>query len=785
MPIVSPNLDDLTYDRIVTELTRRIPVYSPEWTDYNDSDPGITLIQLFAYLTEMVGYRLNQVPQKSQASLMQLLGVTLNPATPASTQLALLLTDPTKVTAYTLAKGASFAASTGSPPPAFETSQGARIVPVEPVVMVTTHQRDIRQPWSNEERREDHNLTDFLTIVWDGQTPTLKDMPLTPVSVAPQPHQRHLWIGLSLNADASAGALGADVQMTFQFDADDQASPGGAAKSGARVAAAQQAKPVEWLWYYDAAEKAVLRVPGRIDDTTNQLANSGTVAFSIPSAIGPIPASEFQPIIKPNNLPPGAFYAEQVAAATTALGPAPTTAGTFGSVAAAQAAWANTYQMTATEALNNAIATLRDAAPPVANPLDPKYYATAAWICIDLATGANASPSSKTKLRIATFNAAPAVNATTVTNEIIGVANGRPGQAYQLAHGNIQPTTLSLAVQESPAGSNAPLTPWTWVASLDPSGPFDRVFELDSEAGTITFGDGIHGRIPPLTPQGGAIIALSYVWGGGSAGNLPVGAITVLNSSAPGVGAAVNYVPAAGGVDPETQPQAQARTSKLLSTGSRAVATGDFAWMAMQTPGVQVAKAVVVPLRKPASDGTGLEDSDTPGVVTVIAVPQDTGAEPTPTAAFLNTVAQSLDSQRLITTEVYVAPPQYIRLLNVKVSVAGLPGYTRAQLQSAVSAQLAGYLNVLTGGADGGGFPFGGELRVSDLASKIYQVAGIARVDSVTADFTRTRSAANPRQGSLAQAPAASSTSQFSSLTLAQEESVSFDANSFLLSTVG
>jgi hypothetical protein len=215
------------------------------------------------------------------------------------------------------------------------------------------------------------------------------------------------------------------------------------------------------------------------------------------------------------------------------------------------------------------------------------------------------------------------------------------------------------------------------------------------------------------------------------------------------------------------------------------VATGDFAWMAMQTPGVQVAKAVVVPLRKPASDGTGLEDSDTPGVVTVIAVPQDTGAEPTPTAAFLNTVAQSLDSQRLITTEVYVGPPQYIRLLNVKVSVAGLPGYTRAQLQSAVSAQLAGYLNVLTGGADGGGFPFGGELRVSDLASKIYQVAGIARVDSVTADFTRTRSAANPRQGSLAQAPAASSTSQFSSLTLAQEESVSFDANSFLLSTVG
>jgi hypothetical protein len=783
MPIVSPNLDDLTYDRIVTELTNRIPVYCPEWTDYNDSDPGITLIQLFAYLTEMVGYRLNQVPQKSQASLMQLLGVTLNPASPASTQLALLLTDPTKVSAYTLAKGASFAASTGSPPPAFETSQETPIVPVEPVVMVTTHERDIRRPWDPVDLRHDRNLTDYLTVVWDGQTPTLKDMPLAPVIVAPQADQRHLWIGLGVNADASAGALGARVQLTVQFDADDQALPGGAAKSGPRLAAAQQAKPVEWLWYYDAAQDKVMRVAGQIDDSTNQWANSGTVAFTLPSSIGPIPAGEFLPIVKPNNLPPGTFYAEQMAAATRRLGTVPTNKGTSSSVAAAQNAWANNYQITATNAWNEAITTLQDASPPVTNPLDPKYYSTPAWICIDLATAAGASPSNTTKLRIATFNAVPAVNATTVANEIVGVANGRPGQSYQLAHGNIQPATLSLAVQES-AVSNAALTPWTLVASLDPSGPFDRVFELDSEAGTIAFGDGIHGRIPPLVPQGGNIVALSYVWGGGSTGNLPVGAITVLNSAAAGVAAAVNYVPAAGGVDSETQPQAQARTTKLLSTGSRAVATGDFAWLAMQTPGVQVAKAVVVPLRKPISDGIGLEDSDTPGVVTVIAVPQDTGAEPTPTAAFLDTVAQSLDSQRLITTEVYVAPPQYIRLSNVKVSVAGRPGYTRAQLQSAVSAQLAGYLNALTGGADGSGFPFGGELHVSDLTAQIYQVAGVARVDSFTADFARARSAANPQKGSLAQTPAASSTSQFNSLTLAPEESASFDAASFLLSTV-
>jgi hypothetical protein len=775
MAIVTPNLDDLTYDRIVTELTRRIPVYSPEWTDYNDSDPGITLIQLFAYLTEMVGYRLNQVPQKSQVSLMQLLGVTLNPATPASTRLALLLTDPTKLAAYTLAKGASVKASIGSPPPAFQTTQDVQVVPVEPAVMVTTLKRSIFEPWQGVCRPTAFG-SDYLTVVWDGQSPKLKDMPLAPFVLAPAPRQRHLWIGINFNSDASAGVLGAQVQLIFQFDADIPLSGAAAARSGPAAIAAVPGRSVNWLWYYDAAAGAVMPLPGAIGDTTNRLANSGTLAFEVPATIGPIPAANFQPLVGPSTLSPNEIYLRDVNAARSKVGTAP---GSYGSISA----WTAAYTTAVTDALNAAATRIAAAPPPVPNPLDPKYYGTSGWLCIDMPPS-DSPPLPMAKLLIATFNAVPAVNATTVTNEIVGVANGRPGQSYQLANGNVQPATLSLAVQEQAAATNAALTPWTAVASLDASGPFDRVFVLVAETGVINFGDGIHGRIPPLLPQGGNIVVLAYAWGGGSSGNLPIGAITVVNS-APGVAAAVNYVAATGGTDTETQAQAQVRTSKLLSTGSRAVATGDFAWMAMQTPGVQVAKAVVVPLRKPASEGTGLENTDTPGVVTVIAVPQDTGAEPTPTPAFLNTVAQALDAQRLITTEVYVAPPQYFRIYNMKVSVAGRPGYTRAQLQSAVSAQLAGYLNALTGGTDGSGFPFGGELRVSDLTAQIYLVAGVARVDSVTADFTRTRSAANPLRGSLAQSPAMSSTSEFTSLTLAPEETASFDPNSFLLSTVG
>src|SRR5947209_4124534 len=113
MPIDPPRLDDLTYDRTFEELKRRIPVYAPEWTNHNDSDPGITLLQLFSYLAEQVGYRLNRVPEKAQIALLQLLGVRLQPAHAAATKLALLLADPPSLEGYTLGAGTRVKAKKG------------------------------------------------------------------------------------------------------------------------------------------------------------------------------------------------------------------------------------------------------------------------------------------------------------------------------------------------------------------------------------------------------------------------------------------------------------------------------------------------------------------------------------------------------------------------------------------------------------------------------------------------------------------------------------------------
>ena len=73
MPLQLPNLDDRTYDDLVEEAIALIPVHAPEWTNHNESDPGITLIELFAYLTEMLIFRANRVSDANRLAFLRLL----------------------------------------------------------------------------------------------------------------------------------------------------------------------------------------------------------------------------------------------------------------------------------------------------------------------------------------------------------------------------------------------------------------------------------------------------------------------------------------------------------------------------------------------------------------------------------------------------------------------------------------------------------------------------------------------------------------------------------------
>ncbi len=94
MSLPAPNLDDRRFQDIVDEAKRRITRYCPEWTDHNVSDPGVALIELFAWMTEMILYRVNQVPDRLYVKFLELVGIELFSASPGRTDLLFTLAAP-------------------------------------------------------------------------------------------------------------------------------------------------------------------------------------------------------------------------------------------------------------------------------------------------------------------------------------------------------------------------------------------------------------------------------------------------------------------------------------------------------------------------------------------------------------------------------------------------------------------------------------------------------------------------------------------------------------------
>jgi predicted phage baseplate assembly protein len=856
MPIVSPQLDDLRYDAVFQRLLRRIPVYTPEWTEWNDSDPGVTLIQLFAYLSEQVGYRLNQVPEKNYIELLKLLGIRLQPAHAATSRLGLFLADPASFTGITLDAHSRFMGK-GSAPAIFESDVAVDLVPAEPAALVTTKNPFLwdllllddaanREPVpSDAQLPKQVPAADcrWLTVAWDGKKPAAKDLPLMPITLLPPSASGvahpYLWLGIKSNNDLDAGFLGVTVTLTLQLDDDEQPDPTADVLCNPITAPGEiSPPPIDWIAYYDAGRNTMLAVPGRIDDSTAKLTRSGAIRLTVPRTAGPIllPFANLREAFVPTPEDACVDVAQNVRDSvqpgTALIDPAK-------------------FQKLLTDAITTAQAARGQAKPAVGHPLDPALRDVTkfgCWLRIGPLDTTQLSP----KLRYLAFNVVPVTNAVTVTRELLGTADGRPGQVFQLGHGNILAGTLQVGIQED-SDPTVPLVTWTPVDSLDGAGPNDRWLELDPEAGTLTAGDGNRGRIPPLTAPGGAVVALGYRWGGGLSGEMDPGTITVGAAQINGLAAVTNFIAARGGRDAETLDIAKLRARKELSTRSRAVTAADFEWIALQTPNVRVRRAIVVPRRRPlAADATalqrrlcppvlvsgaptrpgsacapgltaafaaptpvssaslrfsvtaasdcgpplpdppaGLDDAfEAPGVVSVVVVPDGPQPPPAvrpslvelvPTSSFLRVVCAQLDRYRLVTTEVHVVPPQYMRLCRVYCRVLPRVGYTRLQLRDSVAGSLATFLDVLLGGEDGTGAPFGGQVHIADLIARVFRTEGVERVDELRAHFVRTKSNAPFREGNLVLCPTA--VDDHDHVDLAPEETTSIDLSSFTLDT--
>lgn len=259
---------------------------------------------------------------------------------------------------------------------------------------------------------------------------------------------------------------------------------------------------------------------------------------------------------------------------------------------------------------------------------------------------------------------------------------------------------------------------WEEVDGFDASGPDDRHYVVDREAGTVRFGDGIRGAMPDPDAD---VVARSYVAGGGSAGNVPASygwwfrdvetslgeGVTLGELSVAPVG------PATGGTDAESLDEAFRRVRRELGTPFRAVTESDLHEIATRTPGLRFGRATV--LVDDRDDGGA---GGTPAVTVVVVpfAPADV-SRPLPSEGFLEAVREHLDRHRLLTDRVTVEPPRYVRL-SVSVSVRSSRNATAASEARAIESAVESYLDPIHG-YDGDGWPFGRTLYREELRDRL------------------------------------------------------------------
>ncbi|HCX84486.1 MAG TPA: putative baseplate assembly protein [Micrococcales bacterium] len=323
----------------------------------------------------------------------------------------------------------------------------------------------------------------------------------------------------------------------------------------------------------------------------------------------------------------------------------------------------------------------------------------------------------------------PAVHARTVTDEVVGLSEGVPGQRFALQHAPVvagPPLVLEVAAGH---GWDA----WQEVESFAGHDGEDRVFRVDRAAGVVELApavrepDGTLRRCGAVPPKGAPLRLPVYRTGGGVAGNVAEGAVTVLRTPVPFVARVENPWPAHGGVAAETVDEARLRGPLALRTRDRAVTVEDIEHLALQAA-PQIAR---VHAYTPA-------EGDDVGTVRVLVVPSAvTDAQGVlrfedmvPPADAVEAIAASLEERRTVGARIVVEPPTYQGVTVVARLTATLRA-APALLEAEAVAALNRYLDPLRGGPAGTGWPFGRPLQVGEIFAVLQRLPGTELVDDV------------------------------------------------------
>ena len=298
------------------------------------------------------------------------------------------------------------------------------------------------------------------------------------------------------------------------------------------------------------------------------------------------------------------------------------------------------------------------------------------------------------------------------------------------------PARPEIVLSEVPAGGTSGTSPWAFQHWLLGAAGADRVFTLtpeqyspvltsngttwfdyDGDGGTtIRFGDGIFG----MSPRPGTVFSVLYRVGGGSAGNVPAGAIVnVAAETAQGslISACTNPFPATGGADAESIAQVRDRApQKFTAVPLRVVLAADYVAAAQSLPWVQQAATA---FRWTGSWFTAVTHADPAGTEE-------------PTIAQLESLTELLDQRRLAGYESYVLPPRYVSI-DLQVTVSPHPAFSGTDVAAAVLASLQP--GSLPGGAAGffdhSRWSFGEPLESSALLAAVQSCPGVGGVRRV------------------------------------------------------
>jgi predicted phage baseplate assembly protein len=143
MALPAPRLDDRTFQDLVDDAKRMVQQKCPEWTDHNVSDPGVTLIETFASMTDQLLYRLNRVPDRHFVKFLELIGVHLFPPTAATANVTFWLSAPADAPlTIPVATEVATLRTAEDDPISFATTEPLAIVPSELVNVASAPQSD-------------------------------------------------------------------------------------------------------------------------------------------------------------------------------------------------------------------------------------------------------------------------------------------------------------------------------------------------------------------------------------------------------------------------------------------------------------------------------------------------------------------------------------------------------------------------------------------------------------------------------------------------------------------